>query len=424
MTKLSITTAKNIQPDQVLHCEEIKGLQLRQRKSGAYWYLYYRGPDGKQRKPALGRWPGLSIADARKAARQLLLQVAQGKDPSANKQALRSAPTVADLCARYVDEWAPEHKAKSSREIEQIYIDAHILPLLGQKHVEAVTSNDVATAMRSIKKGAHRPGKKGSVVSANRTRSLLSKMFNLAETRWNMRPKHSNPVYGVERYPEETRRRVSDATELAAIAKEIRSLAPVRPAHAAFIVTLFLTGARIGELLNAKFRDWKGDRIILSKHKTVRHIGEKIIYLPPLTIQLLNELWSKRSRRPNDLLFCGIDYKRTWNRIRKNAGCPDLRLRDARRTYASQSLSEGGASLDEIGQLFGHTDPKTTRIYTWMLDDPKRRLAERGAETVASVFPVSSLASPASVQAARSDVARDPVKRSKPLHRVRRLQTR
>lgn len=51
-----------------------------------------------------------------------------------------------------------------------------------------------------------------------------------------------------------------------------------------------------------------------------------------------------------------------FNRIIKKAGLPHIRIHDGRHTNAVR-LRQSGVSLDDIGDLLGHKDPSTTKIY-------------------------------------------------------------
>ena len=54
---------------------------------------------------------------------------------------------------------------------------------------------------------------------------------------------------------------------------------------------------------------------------------------------------------------------KTWDRLRKQAGLPDLRLHDLRHEYASY-LVNSGRSLYEVQQILGHSDPMITQRYS------------------------------------------------------------
>lgn len=55
---------------------------------------------------------------------------------------------------------------------------------MGRRKAAAVTQADIESFHRSLKE---------TPTQANRTLSLLSKAFNIAE-RWGWRPQHTNPV--------------------------------------------------------------------------------------------------------------------------------------------------------------------------------------------------------------------------------------
>lgn len=66
-----------------------------------------------------------------------------------------------------------------------------------------------------------------------------------------------------------------------------------------------------------------------------------------------------------------VCLKRVWERMRVQADIPDVRIHDLRHTIASLLVS-GGASLDMIGRLLGHTQIGTTQSYAHLIDLPLR----------------------------------------------------
>ena len=141
----------------------------------------------------------------------MLAEVARGHDPKALERARRSAPTVAELCDRFLAEHAATKKRASSVRMDKANLRLHVLPALGRLKVQDVARADVAQlhhAMRST------PG------AANRVLALLSKMFNLAE-RWGLRPDHTNPCRHVERYAEHGMEGFPSAEELARLGEAL-----------------------------------------------------------------------------------------------------------------------------------------------------------------------------------------------------------
>jgi site-specific recombinase XerD len=65
------------------------------------------------------------------------------------------------------------------------------------------------------------------------------------------------------------------------------------------------------------------------------------------------------------------DPKRFWPKMQKVAEIPNVRIHDLRHTFASLLVS-GGASLEMIGRLLGHTQIGTTQRYAHLIDAPLR----------------------------------------------------
>ena len=65
------------------------------------------------------------------------------------------------------------------------------------------------------------------------------------------------------------------------------------------------------------------------------------------------------------------DLSRCLERMRAKANIPDVRIHDLRHTFASLLVS-GGASLEMMGRLLGHTQIGTTQRYAHLIDSPLR----------------------------------------------------
>lgn len=134
--------------------------------------LQYRTNAGERRKPALGLYGELTVEQARALAQEWMAEVRRGGDPSAAKAAARSAPTVKELCGKFMEDYSKQRNKPSTQEGYQSVIDRNIIPILGRIKVQDVKRSDVAAA---LKKMAHKPA------DANRTFSVMRRMFNLAE---------------------------------------------------------------------------------------------------------------------------------------------------------------------------------------------------------------------------------------------------
>jgi site-specific recombinase XerD len=67
----------------------------------------------------------------------------------------------------------------------------------------------------------------------------------------------------------------------------------------------------------------------------------------------------------------GVEMAHTFSRDQTVADIPDVRIHDLRHTFASLLVS-GGASLEMIGKLLGHTQIGTTQRYAHLIESPLR----------------------------------------------------
>lgn len=383
--KLTPASARELQPGGELRDHEVKGLILRARANGRSWFLYYRTRTGQQRKPKLGEFPEMSLSAARETAKTLKQQIALGGDPSKDWQAARNAPTMNDLCDWYADTWAPANKRPRSVVEDRLLIRAHVRPGLGALRVADVEKPDIDAFLDDVEKRkfvkltdeqrARQPLAPGA---RNHVRALISHMFNLAELaplKW--RPRNSNPVRGTDKRTMRKRKRLAKPAEFERLAAELDRLALTRPKHAAAVWCLFLTGARVSEIVRAKREQWQGNKLILTDHKTADHVGEREIILPAPVLALLERVTA--GGKPSPYLFGKISMRRTWHQLRKRADLPGLQMRDARRTWASYAKAQG-LSLEQAGEHMGHTNPSTTALYSWLWDDEKADVAESVAD--------------------------------------------
>lgn len=353
-TNKSIAAAK---PGDILRDHIAPGLHVRVSPRKKCFYLYFRTKAKVERRPRLGTWPSMTIADAREVAAEMLKAVARNQDPMVERMLKADAPTVAQLCTKYLKDYAV--RKKSCKE-DQRLIDKIIKPKLGKMRVEHV-DYEAITKLRA--------GLKATPYQANRVLSLCSKMFNLAE-KWKFRPNHSNPCRHVQRYREQKRRRIMDGTEATAIAAALNRYAESRPASVAFLYILILSGARKGEIAAARWEWLEGSTLQLPDSKT----GAKTIYLPPQVMAIIEKL----PRSDNRTMLEIKDPTALWKIVRQEAGCPDLRMHDLRRTFASAGLM-AGYSLGQIGELLGHKSTQTTAGYAYLQPAP----AEAAVKTIA-----------------------------------------
>jgi integrase len=380
--------------------KEVKGFGCRVTAGGARSFiLNYRTRGGRERRFTIGKASEWRASAARAEAVELKKRIDRGEDPLAEIEADRGAKTVADLCDRFIEEYLPRKRAKTSRDYKAA-IETYIRPTLKHHRVAEVTFSDLDGLHRKVTKGGQRG--RGAPYIANRTVAILSKMFSQA-IRWGWRT--DNPAKGVERNHEEKRQRYLSPTEIAALSA---ALAEHKDTQAADIVRLLmLTGARKGEVLSMRWEHLNLETGHWTKPSA--HTKQKTVHRTPLSgpaKQLLSELLkAKEGARSNlpraQFVFPGrfddghrIEFKKAWaemciaakiitvKTVKDTKGGerilvrPSARVHDLRHTYASV-LASSGLSLSIIGALLGHTQPATTARYAHLLDDPLRQATER-----------------------------------------------
>jgi len=355
---------------------EVKGFGLRVTKAGFRSFVLNYRADGVERRFTIGSYPDWKVSPARKEATRLKRLVDQGFDPMGERHEDRAAPTMSNLCDRYLTDHAPRKRETSRREDEAL-IKRWIKPEFGTRKVSDIRHADVDALHRKITDH-------GTPIRANRTMSLISKMFSLA-IRWEMRD--DNPARGIERNNEEKRNRYLVGGELRRLVEALAAYPVQTSANA--IRLLLLTGARRGEVLAARWDQFDLDTGIWVKPSS--HTKQKREHRIPLSAGarlLLVEI--KGSAGASEYLFPGAgaaghltDIKRAWATIRKLAGLAGVRAHDLRHSYASM-LASSGLSLPVIGALLGHTQAGTTQRYSHLFDDPLRAATERVGAIVAA----------------------------------------
>jgi Phage integrase, N-terminal SAM-like domain len=194
--KIGEREVKAMQPNTILWDLEVKGFVARRQFSEVITFsVVYRTKENVQRWQKLERYPILTAHLARQEAIKVLRAKAMGQDPAAEKMALRSAPTVSELC----DEYQARDNGKKPETIraDKSRIKVHIKPTLGKLKVSSVTSDHVEDFMRSMSQGSKR-----------RNLGLLGAIFSYAVKR-KLRP--DNPCSRIEKPTQVKRtRRLSD----------------------------------------------------------------------------------------------------------------------------------------------------------------------------------------------------------------------
>ena len=158
------------------------GLGVRVSPQGRKTFVYMFRFDSKPRMLTLGVYgkgkDRLTLAQAQKAHGDALERLENGIDPGAEavteRQADRTAPTVGDLCAEYMERHAKAKKRSWEKDARILGHD--VLPLWGRKKAIDIRRRDVLALVEGI-------ADRGAPIQANRTLACVRKMFSFAMER-------------------------------------------------------------------------------------------------------------------------------------------------------------------------------------------------------------------------------------------------
>lgn len=335
---------------------------------GKLWRLKYR-LDGKEKLLAMGAYPQVSLSDARKRREDARALLAQGKDPSREKQKekLRSRIQAADTFRVIADEycakrrrdgvkgWAPATATRSE------YLLSLLNNSIGGLPIAEIEPADVLAAIRKIEN-------KGNLESARRTLQLSSMVFRYAVATARLRSDPTRDLRGALTAPTVTHYgaitdaakvgdllRAIDGYEGSGITKFALQLAPhvfVRP----------------GEIRHAEWADIDLDQALWvipagkTKMRKAHHVP-----LSRQSVAILTEVVAVTG--PNGYVFPSIRSRKrpmsdnTLNAALRRLGyTTDEMTAHGFRAMASTLLNESGKwSPDAIERALAHGDSDKVR---------------------------------------------------------------
>jgi integrase len=226
--RLSDAFVKTVQPDPdrivVVWDTLQRGLALRIQPTGHLaWKVIYSISGRGARWYHLGNARSIPLVDARRLAARIMVAVAEGKDPHADRLALRGRGSFEQVAARYLEEYAKKRN-KSWRQGDAL-VRRYLLPRWASLDIGSIRRADVRAAIAAIT----------APVLANQVLAAASPIFS-----WAVRQEiiSANPCLGVEKHVTASRERVLSDAEIVVFWPELS--APLR--------MVLLTGQRPGEV--------------------------------------------------------------------------------------------------------------------------------------------------------------------------------
>jgi integrase len=179
-TPLTDTAIRNAKPrDKTYTLGDGEGMYLEVMPNGTrFWRMAYRQPNGKKNRLTFGKYPEVSLAEARDkrlAARKLM---AQGIGPGMTKREEKHAKEKAALntfeaVARAWLARTAADRAASTQEKNTAWLERNIFSAIGALPISTIKPWDVLSALRVIEK-------RGAIESAHKIKQLCGQVFRFA----------------------------------------------------------------------------------------------------------------------------------------------------------------------------------------------------------------------------------------------------
>lgn len=368
------------------------GLQLRITATGVKTFCVFRRIKGGQpERVTLGRYPDLTVEQARRQAVKVSAAIADGENPAAVKRAHKAERKFSDLFDEYIERHAKPNKRTWAEDVQRY--EQYLEKSLGTKKLAAVDRKAISSLMSTITLAGH-------PTVANRVLALVSSVFGWAI---NSGIGEVNPALGIKRNKEHSRDRFLQDDELprffAALAEE-----PNQTMKDYFLLSL-LTGARRANVLSMRWEDINFQRaewrIEVTKNGT-----PQVVTLSPEAIVILEE---RKLEKAATFVFPGTgksghleEPKKGWQRILERANLENLRIHDLRRTLGSWQ-AKSGASLAIIGKSLNHKNVATTAIYARLDLDPVRASVNTATTAMLAAGKIRPLLPPVAISETAND---------------------
>jgi len=344
---------------------QIPALLLQVSCSGTKTFYVRKKVAEESRRLLVGRYPDLTIDDARKRALEICNAVAKGEDPYEKRRIARSELTFGELLDQYIESHARIH-CIAWEEMQAVF-RRYLSDWRGRK-LTSIRKVEVQARLTQI-------GEKHGKTAANHTLTYARAAIN-----WCIKAgvtKSENPWAAAQKFKLPSRERFILPDELSKFFSCLERL-PNADVKDYLLVSLF-TGARRANVLAMR---WNQIDFTLGLW-TIPHTKNGSSHTIPLTGRVLEILSARRTVSENEWVFPGtgktghlVEVKKGWQLLLKDAGIDDLRLHDLRRTLGSY-LAMGNQSLHMIGKVLGHKSPTATQIYSRFAQDPVRGALEK-----------------------------------------------
>lgn len=349
---------------------KVRGLELMVTEQGTKSFKVYKKFNNKPIRVTLGKYPEMTIENARREAQRIINELNEGKNPNNEKKKLRAETSFGELFAMYMQRHSKQEKKTWK------YDERDVPRFLGhwfQRKLSAITKQEIQVLHEKVRA-------ENGLYQANRLLARIHIMYNKAiEWGWE----GINPATGIKKFKEKSRDRFLHPDELPRFFESLD--AEQNDTIRDYIYVSLFTGVRKSNVLEMRWEDIHFERREWLVPETKN--GEPLrVHLIDSVIDLLKARLMKYGRRLWVFEGTGttghlMEPKMGWKRILDRAGIKDLRLHDLRRTLGSWQAATGANSF-MIGRSLGHKTPQSTAVYARLNLDPVRDSVEKATQAM------------------------------------------
>ncbi|MDR4515634.1 Arm DNA-binding domain-containing protein, partial [Nitrosomonas sp.] len=154
------------------HDTKVSGLHLRISSTGIKTFsVFKRIKGGSPERITLGRYPDMTIDQARRKTMEINLAIAEGRSPAEAKRKLKSESLFSELFEEYLERHSKPKKKTWTEDLEKY--KNHIEKPLGKRKLSDIDRASVSLIHSNITKAGH-------PIAANRILALISSVFGWA----------------------------------------------------------------------------------------------------------------------------------------------------------------------------------------------------------------------------------------------------
>ena len=363
---LTDTKIKNAKPkDKEYNLSDGDGLSLRVKTNGSKLWLfnYYRPYTKKRTNIAFGKYPDVSLCDARRKKESARKLLSNDIDPRSHQteQDHKQQALIANTLFNVATNWFQVKKTEvSSDHADDLWrsIELHLLPELGHHPIAMITA---PLAIKTIQPIAQ----KGSLETVKRLSQRLNEVMTFAV---NTGVIHSNPLAGIKAAFENPKKKHMPSIAPAALPDLMKalSIASIKIVTRYLIEWQLHTMVRPGEAVKARWTEIDFDNALWDI--PAETMKKKRPHSVPLTQQTLNLLESIRSISGNREYIFPADRnprnhanESTANAAIKRMGYNGKLVAHGLRSLASTTLNEQGFDPDVVEAALSHVDHNEVR---------------------------------------------------------------